>query len=71
MRLFILFSGGGGIRTRGTSFEVRRFSKPVVSATHPLHLADLKTGLLLLELNSFRWLFVEDFSTLFSERLQR
>ncbi len=30
--------GGGGIRTRGTCFQVRRFSKPVVSATHPLHL---------------------------------
>ncbi len=27
--------GWGGIRTRGTSFPVRRFSKPVVSATHP------------------------------------
>ena len=27
----------GGIRTRGTPFRVRRFSKPVVSATHPPH----------------------------------
>ena len=33
----ILYGGGGGIRTRGTCFQVRRFSKPVVSATHPLH----------------------------------
>ena len=31
--------GEGGIRTRGTPFEVRRFSKPVVSATHPPHRA--------------------------------
>ena len=29
--------GGGGIRTRGTGFPVRQFSKLVVSATHPLH----------------------------------
>ena len=29
------FSGEGGIRTRGTPLRVRRFSKPVVSATHP------------------------------------
>ncbi len=28
--------GGGGIRTRGTCFQVRRFSKPVDSATLPL-----------------------------------
>lgn len=27
--------GGSGIRTRGTGLPVRRFSKPVVSATHP------------------------------------
>jgi hypothetical protein len=27
--------GWGGIRTRGTGLPVRRFSKPVVSATHP------------------------------------
>ncbi len=27
--------GGTGIRTRGTLYNVRRFSKPVVSATHP------------------------------------
>ena len=27
---------GGGIRTRGTCFQVRRFSKPVDSATLPL-----------------------------------
>ena len=31
------FRGEGGIRTLGTSFEVRRFSKPLVSATHPPH----------------------------------
>ncbi len=29
--------GDGGIRTLGTPFRVRRFSKPVVSATHPRH----------------------------------
>ena len=27
--------GDAGIRTRGTLFRVRRFSKPLVSATHP------------------------------------
>ncbi len=31
-------SGEGGIRTLGTCFHVRRFSKPLVSATHPPHL---------------------------------
>ena len=36
--------GEGGIRTRGTLCKVRRFSKPVVSATHPLHQA-LNKGL--------------------------
>ena len=30
--------GEGGIRTRDTSFLVWRFSKPLVSATHPPHL---------------------------------
>ena len=30
-----IFGGESGIRTRGTCFQVRRFSKPVVSATHP------------------------------------
>ena len=30
-------SGEGGIRTLGTLFKVRRFSKPSVSATHPPH----------------------------------
>jgi hypothetical protein len=30
--------GEGGIRTLGTTFEVRRFSKPLVSASHPPHL---------------------------------
>ena len=31
-----LFVGGdGGIRTLGTELSVRRFSKPLVSATHP------------------------------------
>ena len=29
--------GERGIRTPGTCFQVRRFSKPVVSATHPPH----------------------------------
>src|SRR5690606_9674525 len=29
------FCGEGGIRTLGTPIGVRRFSKPVVSATHP------------------------------------
>ena len=29
------FSGEDEIRTRGTGYPVRRFSKPVVSATHP------------------------------------
>ncbi len=28
-------SGEGGIRTRGTMLLVRRFSKPVLSATQP------------------------------------
>ncbi len=30
-------SGDGEIRTRDTPFRVCRFSKPVVSATHPRH----------------------------------
>ena len=30
-------SGESGIRTRGTSFPVRQFSKLLVSATHPSH----------------------------------
>ena len=34
---FFITSGDGGIRTPGTPFRVRRFSKPVVSATHPRH----------------------------------
>ncbi len=29
------FGGDGGIRTLGTELSVRRFSKPLVSATHP------------------------------------
>ena len=33
-----VLSGEGGIRTLGTTFEVRRFSKPLVSASHPPHL---------------------------------
>ena len=33
-----LHCGERGIRTPGTCFQVRRFSKPVVSATHPPHL---------------------------------
>ncbi len=33
-----VMSGEGGIRTLGTTFEVRRFSKPLVSASHPPHL---------------------------------
>ena len=32
---YILFCGERGIRTPGTSFPVRMFSKHVVSATHP------------------------------------
>lgn len=38
MLLVVTFSLSGGeneIRTRGTGCPVRRFSKPVVSATHP------------------------------------
>jgi hypothetical protein len=31
----LLYCGEGGIRTRGTVLTVRRFSKPLVSATHP------------------------------------
>ena len=34
----MFFRGEGGIRTLVTTFEVRRFSKPLVSATHPPHL---------------------------------
>ena len=33
--LLLQESGGGGIRTLGTSYPVRMFSKHVVSATHP------------------------------------
>ena len=36
--LLVVRCGDGGIRTRGTPLRVRRFSKPVVSATHPRHL---------------------------------
>ncbi len=37
--------GDGGIRTLGTVFTVRRFSKPLVSATHPrLQIAAAKGG---------------------------
>jgi len=32
---FSMGSGGGGIRTRGTGFPVRQFSKLLVSASHP------------------------------------
>ncbi len=35
---FKIIGGEGGIRTLGTLFKVRRFSKPLVSATHPPHL---------------------------------
>ncbi len=36
--LFIYSGGDGGIRTPESPFEDCRFSKPVVSATHPRHL---------------------------------
>lgn len=38
LNALLFCSGEGGIRTRGTALPVRRFSKPVVSATHPPHL---------------------------------
>ena len=47
-----LFGGGGGIRTRGTCFQVRRFSKPVDSATLPL----LRVFFSSIYLNNQQWL---------------
>ena len=41
------FCGEDEIRTRGTELPVRRFSKPVVSATHPplqFHAAEIPVG---------------------------
>ena len=35
MSIDILTCGEGGIRTPGTPYEVRQFSKLLVSATHP------------------------------------
>ncbi len=39
-----IFCGETGIRTRGTSFPVRQFSKLLVSATHPSHLGFAEAG---------------------------
>ncbi len=41
---WLLGCGERGIRTPGTPFEVRRFSKPVVSATHPPHQKNKHVG---------------------------
>ena len=49
-KLFLkAFGGEAGIRTRGTVLPVRRFSKPLVSATHPPLQAEKKST------NNWRW----------------
>jgi hypothetical protein len=42
LRISLRFNGGrGGIRTLGTSFPARSFSKRLVSASHPLFHCDI------------------------------
>jgi hypothetical protein len=54
------FGGRGGIRTRGTSFPVRQFSKLLVSASHPPFLRDGKFNhSFLLSINFFDLYFVK------------